>query len=279
MRFLFIFALAAFSAGAAAADPPNAQQALVERFGLLELDARCRLLEPGPRVAVQAGAGQARGALLRAGWTPARISTLETAVTRAARDRACNDPRTQAAVADAHDAYTAWANATSMNFPGWTRTWTARRTTGVNGWRLSQPLETPNGAVFGVREVRNAQTLALILTGDNAATVRMVVRDAARSRPGPLDLPARVARGLEAGAPETGSATRAFSGTRTLERRPGGVTQSVYAFPHAAFAALLALDPRESVRLELSTGRTVQIAYVEVGDVAAARAFLTLRAD
>lgn len=279
MRFLFVFAIAALTASAAAADPPTAQQALVERLGLLELDARCRLLAPGPRTALQAGAGQARGALLRAGWTPARLTTLENAVTRAARERSCSDPRTQEAVTEARDAYAAWSTASVMEFPGWSRTWTARRTTGFNGWRLSQTMDTPNGAAFGVRESHNVQALTLILSGVNPATVRMVVRDASRSRPGPLDLPARVARGLEAGAPPTGGPVRAFTAGRATERRPGGVTQTVYSFPDAAFAALLALDPRESVRLEITTGRTVQVAYVEVGDVAAARSFLTLRAE
>jgi hypothetical protein len=42
---------------------------------------------------------------------------------------------------------------------------------------------------------------------------------------------------------------------------------------------MLALDPRESVVIELSRARTTERLYVEVGDVGAARAFLTLRAD
>jgi hypothetical protein len=38
----------------------------------------------------------------------------------------------------------------------------------------------------------------------------------------------------------------------------------------------MTLDPRESVELRVS-GRTTQRLFVEVGDVGAARAFLTIR--
>ena len=55
--------------------------------------------------------------------------------------------------------------------------------------------------------------------------------------------------------------------------------QTVFTFPDAAFQAMLALDPREAVVIELTGARTTQRLLVEVGDITAARAFLTLRAD
>ena len=76
-----------------------------------------------------------------------------------------------------------------------------------------------------------------------------------------------------------GAATRTFSSTRREERRTGGAMQTVFTFPDAAFEAMLALDPRESVVIELLGARTTERIYVEVGDIAAARRFLTLRAD
>ena len=66
----------AFTATASAFTGPEAQSAFVERRGFLEVDTRCRLLAAGPRAALEAGALQARGALLRSGWTRARVDEL-----------------------------------------------------------------------------------------------------------------------------------------------------------------------------------------------------------
>jgi len=279
MRFL-IFAAALCAAAPAAADPPDAQSALVERLGLIEIDARCRLLAAGPRTALQAGANQARGALLRAGWTPSRLDQLEAAIVRAAAERACSDQRTQRAVADAREAYSHWAETNYMEFPGWNRDWVARRTTGPNGWRLSQALDTPQGAVFGVREVGGAQRFSLITLGVGATSARLVMRDASRSRVAALDLTTRIAYGLQAGAPGPGTITRAFASTRVQERRIGASgMQTVFTFPDTAFQALMGLDPRESVEIQLVAAGRTQTIYVEVGDIAAARAFLAARAS
>ena len=278
MRLIFFAAAAvAVLASPAAADPPSAQTALVERLGLLQLDERCRLLTPGARSAVQAGAIQARGALLRAGWTSARLGELETAVTAAARQRACADPRTQAAVADARTAFDQWARTNVMEFPGWSRAWVARRVTGINGWRLSQTIDARTS--FGIRESSGAQALSLVLSETNATGARLILRDRRRTNAEALDLTSRIAYGLEAGAPAASAITRTYPSTRRIERRPGGITQTVFSFPDAAFDAMLALDPRESVVIELLGARTTQRILVEVGDIAAARAFLTLRAD
>ncbi len=57
-------------------------------------------------------------------------------------------------------------------------------------------------------------------------------------------------------------------------------TALAFRFPAAASDAVAALDPRESVAVEFifagRAGDEVRTAYVEVGDFAAGRAFLTL---
>ncbi|MBL8530634.1 MAG: hypothetical protein JNK94_02775 [Hyphomonadaceae bacterium] len=278
MRRIFLVFLLSFGlAPIASADPPNAHTAFVERQALLEIDGRCHLLEAGPRTALQAGAAQARGALLRAGWTLTRMNDLESAVRAAARERSCDDARTRAAAAEARGAYADWATASVMDFPGLRRSWTARRTVGANGWRLSQTIDAPLAAVFGVREFSGPQQLALIVPGEHAGGVQISLRDSARASAASLDLTARMAYGLEAGAPALGAPARSFPATRRVERLMGRV-QTVYIFPNEAFSALLQLDPRESVVLRMA-GPAPRTLYVEVGDVAAARAFLTLRAD
>ena len=281
MRLLFLAAaLGLLTATSASADAPNARAAYAERRGLIEADAQCRLFTPSIRSALQVTAAQARGALLRSGWTNAQMRELENAAIEAARARACNDARTATAAADARHAFIGWANAGSMEFPGWDRTWLARRAVTTNpAWRLSQAIDGPIASVFGVRQVGDAQHLTLVIPVARGATaptsVTLVMRDAARARVQEVSLTQRMSYGLAAGVPAPNAATNAPS-TRTIERLDGGRSQAIFTFPDTAFRALMTLDPRESVELRVS-GRATQRLFVEVGDVGAARAFLTIR--
>jgi hypothetical protein len=81
---------------------------------------------------------------------------------------------------------------------------------------------------------------------------------------------------LRAGAPSLASRV-SYDAERAIERAWGRPTQVVFTFSDRAFRELILLDPRESVEITLRNGRTTQRLFVEVGDVAAARAFLTLR--
>ncbi len=268
----------ALTAAAWAQQGPNAREAYVERRGLIEADALCRLFSPSIRDALQVSAAQARGSLLRAGWTNARMRDLESAVVTAARGRSCRDARTTEAAASASRTVSQWVNAGSMEFPGWERSWTARRVS--EGWRLSQSIDAPVPATFGVLQRGQSQRLSLaVLVARDAApptAARLVMRSPARPRNAEVSLTQRMASGLEAGAPSPFNAVSSSS-TRTLERLDAGRTQAVFAFPDTAFRDLLALDPRETVEIRLETARGVQRLLVEVGDIAAARAFLTIR--
>jgi hypothetical protein len=133
--------------------------------------------------------------------------------------------------------------------------------------------------VFGVRQIGANQRLALTFTlerGEAAPiSAQLVLRDVSRGALREISLPQRIAYGVEAGAPAPGVAI-SIASARTTERVNGGRSQAVFTFPDSAFAALLQLDPRESVELRVQNGRSVQSLFVEVGDLAAARAFLTL---
>jgi hypothetical protein len=282
MRFLLIAValLAAAGVSASAEEPPNARAAYVERRGLLEADDQCRLFTPDIRAALEIGAARTRGALLRAGWSSAQVRQLDQAVAAAAGGRACDDQRTLASAAEARDSFSVWVNARTMEFPGWARTWIARRSSGGDGWRLSQAIDAPVIAVFGVRDRDGAQRLSLVAPlarGQPAPTSAvLVMRDVARAPADEVSLPQRVAYGLEAGAPRPGRAATHPS-THAIERLDNGASQAVFVFPDSAFRVLLALDPRESVEIRLQYGRRSERLFVEVGDIAAARAFLTIR--
>lgn len=281
MRPFFLAAALALTTVAASADePPNARAAYAERRGLLEADAQCRLFTPDIRVALQVTAAQARGALLRSGWTNAQMRDLEQAAISAARSRQCGDSRTTQAADNARHAFLRWVNTGTMQFPGWERTWVARRAViDEPSWRLSQAIDAPLAATFGVREQAGVQHLVLVVPLARGATapasVNLIMRDTARARVTEVALPQRMSYGLAAGAPAPNAAARLPS-TRTIERLSGGRSQAVFTFPDNAFRDLLGLDPRESVAFDLVDGRSTQRVYAEVGDVGAARTFLTI---
>lgn len=277
--FVLALALAAVTS-AAAAEPANSRAAYVERRGMIEIDTQCHLLRSDIRAAIEVGAAQARGALLREGWNLARLGDLDRAVADAAHTRACNDPRNASAADAARSAFASFSNVSYKEFPGWARTWMARRVVGTDGFRLSQTISAPIPAVFGVRDQNNQQHMVLLVPvarGQAQPTsVHLVMRDASRAQLVEISLPQRMAQGLEAGAPSPMD-TFDVAGARYVEPLNGGATQVVFVFPDVAFGRLLALDPRESVVLRVENGRAVQELLVEVGDIAAARRFLTLR--
>ncbi len=276
MRLLPIIALLAFAAPAAA-EAPDARASYVERRGMLELDGQCHLFTPNIRAALQATAMQARGALLRGGWSIAQVQNLEEAVVAAAHRRTCEDPRTGAGAASARNASAAWINANAQSFPGWTRAWYARRAASAEGWRLSQAIGAPLAASFGVRinGGREALTLTVASTEAQLGEATLVMRDAMHTQPLDIALTQRIAYGLNAGAPLPATATQFSSVSAHSERAANGAGQTAFVFPDAAFRNLLYLDPRESV--EIHFANSSQVLMVDVGDVAVARAFLAIR--
>ncbi|MEZ5996014.1 MAG: hypothetical protein R3C25_09680 [Hyphomonadaceae bacterium] len=278
MRLIFLAFFIGAATAAAASEPPDARAAYVERRGLLAADEQCGLFTGEIRSALNISLAQARGTLLRAGWTNASMGELERAAVGAAQARACGDPRTASAAADARHAFASWANAGSMDFPGWRRSWRARRVADQTGWRLSQQIDAPAAATFGVREHAGAQRLSFALqlarNQTAPASARLIMRDGARAAMREVGLTQRMSQGLEAGLPPPG-AERAITATRSTERIQGR-TFAVFTFADTAFRDLLALDPRESVEILIQDGRAEQRYFVEVGDIAAARGFLAL---
>ena len=241
MRLFFLAAAFALTTVAASADePPNARAAYAERRGLLEADAQCRLFTPDIRIALQATAAQARGALLRSGWNDTQVRELEQAAINAARSRQCGDARTAQAADNARHAFTRWVNAGTMQFPGWERTWVARRAViDEPAWRLSQTIDAPLAATFGVRERNEVQNLVLVVPVARGATapasVSIIMRDIARARVAEVSLPRRISYGIAAGVPQPNVAARIPS-TRTIERLDGGRSQAVSPSQTTRFA-------------------------------------------
>jgi hypothetical protein len=284
MRILILAAAASIALATigAASEAPSARALYVERRGLIEADARCHLFAAPVRAALQVSALQARGTLLRGGWSLSQVAQLEQATADAADQRTCTDPRTLAAAASARQAYNTSFRSNTMDFPGWSRSWSARRIAAADGWRLRQAIPGPLAASFGVRQTPAGEQLVLILPLANPqaapTAARLELRNP-RLAAGSLDLAARMAGGLDAAAPNPLNSIAIPARPGALEHPNWFQTQIVYVFPNDAFRLLCALDPRESAVIELSTPAGAARELIEVGDIAAAAGFLATRAD
>jgi hypothetical protein len=270
--------------GAARAQPADLY---VERATMSAAAERCGLFAPDAAAALAAGAAQARGAALRAGATPGRLAALE----RQARARAarldCRDPGLAQAAVRVRDAFEGFQHVTRMTWPGAVADWRADRGVGrAPRWRLAQDVAFgPDRMTFGLAAREGASGLLAVAAFADGATpyaARLVLRDPARTMGPYLGLDGR-ATPLSRRLPPSSATRGVLAQARAPaagELLPKGAEEGwAFRFPAAAAEALAGLDPREGVAVEFlfPDGRTRR-AYVEVGDFAAARAFVRMAA-
>ncbi len=269
-----------------------AVDAYYERSVMSAAGERCGLFTPSLASALASSQAQARGAALRSGVDPASLDR----VAQRARSKAYTVPCASSDIRTPADrvrtAFAAYAKLTKMSFPGDLNAWSADRTAYTYaGWRLSQPAAFGwDRMIFGIAGQDNESGLlavAVFADGANPYAARLVMRDPARASGPYLDSllatpssrlplaqrtpPRYAARVFQAQARDT-------AGVGLLPK--GAKTGVAFRFPSQAAAALAALDPREAIAVEFvfagRSGDQVRTAYVEVGDFAAARAFLAV---
>jgi hypothetical protein len=264
------------AAPAALASEPL-ERTFAERVALLAVDGRCALFSPPMRMALQAGASQARGALLRAGWTNARADALHAHAHGLVANRGCADPAVSAAERSAEAGFAGYRRLGQMAFPGAERSWHARRRADAEGWLV---LQSHGDARFGLRLTEAGPQAAFAVTVDAVAPVsaRLVMRDVRRAPASPLDIPGRAPGGLSHNSPYPAMAKTVFAQGRTLSAPADQAPRSVviFSFPDAVLNALAALDPREAAVIELEGARGVERHLIEVGDLTAALAFVRI---
>ncbi|HEX2561841.1 hypothetical protein [Phenylobacterium sp.] len=280
-------ALAAGLAGAAAAAPLDL---LHERALMSAANARCGLFDPQVAAALSAGQAQARGDSRRSGASAAQVAATEADARRRAAAQACDAPSLRAAAARVRSAFEGYARIERMTYPGEIGAWRADRGSSARPrWRLAQSTAIGGRpAVFGLAGRDGAEALLAVAEfpgGRRPYAARLVMRDVRRTSGPVLDR-----RGTRAGATvplsrrmPAGYALKSFP-AEAREAAPGALAPSgmkqgwAFRFPAEAAGALAGLDPREAVAVEFlfSGAPETMRAYIEVGDFAAARQFLTL---
>lgn len=278
-----------FLAPPLAARATSASDLYYERTVMRAADARCRLFSPDVAAALAAASLQARGAALRAGTDKRDLDAAGERAAVAAGRVGCSAPDLAVAADRVRKAFDGYARLGAMRFPGELSAWQADRNPtaqvvnrkAVDGprWRLSEPGQWSGGG--------GAVTLGL--AGDNAAptvvssesgaampsAAFLVLRDPAKAEAPYIDPRRRDLAGRTPPAAITRSFVAAVRESAPASLASGGV---LFAFPTAAAQALAALDPREVATVEFTyPDRPSRRAVFEVGDFAAARAFLLAR--
>ena len=257
------------------------ERTLMDRAG-----ARCHLFTPEIATALAAAGLQARGAALRSGFNTEGLRQIAARAELKAYAVPCSSADLAVAADRVRKAFDGYAQLRQMSFPGALSAWSADRKPWplvahgkvVPGprWRLWQ---TSGAMTFGMAA---GPGLTAVIASPDAATAsgaRLILRDPARATDAVLD-PRRT--DLAGRAPPR-SVTQAFLAgsigpAPASLSTPGAQGGGMVTFSAEAAKALAALDPRETVTVELvfpaRTGERVQTALIEVGDFAAGRAFL-----
>lgn len=285
-RIAFASALAAAMAGFAAPSTASASAAaeyLYERALMNAADARCHLFSPEVGHALAAARVQARNAALRAGDSSTAVEATERRAVDKASGVDCRSRGLALAAERLRTAFADYAKLQVMRFPGPQSAWRAERPYpdyhGGPRWGLLQAVLGQGGWVLlgttgGVVTVLDARPHAA-----PAASARLVMRDPARLAQPYLD-PGR--RELAAQAPPRDVSQVFIARSRSTAAKsllPAGASSgTTYQFPTEALSALARLDPREFATLELVypgvKGDRIATAWIEIGDLAAAEAFL-----
>lgn len=274
MRAGVLFGAAAvLVAGAAEAAGPV--DLFYERTLMRAADQRCRLFDGKAAAALAVAAAQAESAAVRAGVQPQHLARIEARARSRAAATACAAAELQQAAERVRQAFEGWSKTVRITFPGAKADWRADRTpTKTLRWRLVQASGVDR---FGVAGQGDARAFVAVAAGvaERPYAARLVVRDPKRD-PKPW---------LAESAPPVSSTRAVFAEAVTPAERTllsnGEKTGFAVRFPAATAEALKALDPRESFTIEYlyagPDGRDrVRRARFEVGDFAAAEAFLAL---
>jgi hypothetical protein len=259
-----------------------------ERTVMTAADARCGLFTPEVSAALLASQAQARGAALRAGASADALAAVVERARRRASTGDCDSLEFTTAAARVRGAFAGYARVQRLSYPGERAGWNADRAgPGQIRWRLVQDAAFGDDRLkFGLAGRTSPGVLlalAQFADGRTPFAARLLLRDSRRSEAPYFDSLVGEVRGLPlARRLPPRSALRIY----TAEARspagsdllPKGARSGwAFRFPASAAADLAGLDPREAVAVEfLFEGDVVRRAYVEVGDFAAGRAFLTL---
>jgi hypothetical protein len=284
--------------GMTGAAPLSLEDTLYERAAVLAADARCGLFDSQTRAALEAARSQSRSAMIRSGAPASSVASVERFAAQAAGGWACNSADMKAVATRVRNAFGDYQRLAVMRFPGDQQDWVAEKYSAERAarWRVWQATSTPTFQYrLGIAEKDGKQTPMLVLsnaTGLAPTSVVVMVRDF-KLAPRPVGsgfLKSMTFKSTSKSTPLYARAApqnvtqpyfasgRAAADTSLL---PPRTTQGLsFSLPQTLMTHMESLDPREAIEVRITlpgtptTPERIERCYFEVGDFAAARAFI-----
>jgi hypothetical protein len=293
-RIALALSLTLLMAATALADTKALERVFQERAAISAADERCALFTEGERYALKSGFFQSRNELLRNNYRPAEIEDLASDARSRVKGLACDNAAIRDKVATIRESYRMFAKTNYLEYNSAHGHWGASRIV-FDQWAVMEADATTRVAI-GLRRGGPDSTarLALPRSAGSDLDLRFAVAlpAGAWSVP-PASVQLRMRDPQKLSQPWLGAlrgATPALSTPpRSVSRvewaggfgRQDDITRQpflVYYFPAAVAARIEALDPRESIEVEVTpspraSDQKVKSYLFEVGDFSAAVAF------
>ncbi|MFM8753775.1 MAG: hypothetical protein ACKODL_03635 [Phenylobacterium sp.] len=260
-----------------------------ERGFMVEAGARCRLFAPEVQSALISAREQARGVALREGASVAGLRSVADRARTRGLSTPCDSAELAAAARRVRSGFEGYARTIRQDFPGDRLGWKADRSISRQQvlWRLSQDVTQDGSRMrFGIAGRGGADSLMAVASfpgGASPYAARIVMRDQRLTAGAYLDMRGEslrtlpLPRRIPPGGPFVSYTAEARSPAGEDLLMAGVKSGWAFRFPAKAAAAISELDPREAIMVEFlfSSGPPRRL-HVEVGDFAAARAFLSI---
>jgi hypothetical protein len=293
-RIALAVSLTLLMAATAFADTKALERVFLERTAISAADERCRLFSEGERLALRSGLYQSRNELLRNNRTASEIDSVASEARDHVKGLGCDNPAIRDVVATVRDSYRMFAKTNYLEYPGKHGYWGASRVT-YDQWGVMEADPTTRVAI-GLRRGGPANTarLALPRAPGSDLDLRLAVALPAGAWPvAPASVQLRMRDAAKMSQPWfgtlKGSTGALIAPVRSISRtewaggfsREDDITRQpllVFYFPAAVVSRIDALDPRESIEVEVTPSpraadQKVKSYLFEVGDFSAAVAF------
>jgi len=293
-RIALALSLTLLMAATAFADTKALERTYLERAAISAADERCRLFSDGERYALKSGLYQSRNELLRNNYKAAEIEDVASDAREHVKRLGCDSPAIRDTVATIRDSYRMFAKTNYLEYNSAHGHWGASRVV-FDQWAVMEA-DAVTRVAIGLRRGGPDSTARLALPRSQGSDLDLrfaVALPAGAWSVPPASVQLRMRDPQKLSQPWLGAlrgATNALSTPpRSVSRTEwaGGVDRQdditrqpflIYYFPAAVVARIDALDPRESIEVEVTPSprapdQKVKSYLFEVGDFSAALAF------
>ena len=295
-------ALAGLGSVSLAQDVDSLTATVLKRFYLMQVDARCHLLDATTALALKAGFLQARNTAIRNGSDMRVMGPYLDRVRDVAGRTDCASPQLSAEIATARSAVATYTAMPRLDLTAGRAGWTAERAfADTSQWRLVQYQDGPAAdmalGLYGTLSGNRFVVMAHFVDGARPYSARLLVRDPSITATGLINPAAYdlsnamplgfddsslsfIARASSEQAADLRPAVKTngagFSLTGDYVGAQGPQDAFRFDFPTAAYRAIAVLDPREDIVVAFDFQDGTRYARFEVGDFITGLSYVAL---